>query len=848
MRTTTKDGRRRPFRAALGMVAAFAIAVSGLTAGALLSEETTTAPASAAVASAFDPGNIISDANFYNGSAMTGSGVQSFLNSVAANCRQQSGGPVCLKNFTQNVSTIGAVSGRCAAIAGGNKSAATIIAQVGAACGVSQKALLVLLQKEQGIVATSAPTNWMYQHATGFACPDTAPCDPAYRGFAQQVYAAALQFKRYQASPNSWAYQAGRNNSILYNPNAACGRKTVYIKNQATAGLYIYTPYTPNQSSLNNLYGSGDACGAYGNRNFWRMYTDWFGSPTGGNTSPIGSVDAMTTGAGSITVSGWAADPDTTAPIAVHLYVDGAGKASVPADDQRADLASALGATNTGHGFSRTLTGIGSGQHDVCVYGINVGAGQNTLLECRVVTVASNKPSGVLESVTGGEQSIAVKGWALDRDTTAATWYKVQVDSVGAVSATADVKRADVAAANAGAGATVGFSRTISNVAAGKRTVSLWTQDKPGSGWVKVAEKQTTVTAKPTATGAVQGAFESAKTGVGTIAVTGWAVDPDTYAPVNYKVHLDGVGIATGSASTARSDIAKRFPKWGSDTGLSRTLTGVAPGKHTVRVWYQDLPSGKYRDFGSKTVTVPAPPSTGATGRTGTVTGAFESATVGTNSIAVKGWAIDPDRYDPVKVKVHLDGVGARTGTADVVRTDLAAKTTGRTAKVGLALTLTGVSAGKHSVRVWYQDLPSGKYKDFGSKTVTVAGPKPTPKPTSTPTPSPSGTGRTGTVYGSFDAAVGGKGTVRITGWAIDPDTSAPVKVKVHLDGVGARTATAGATRTDVERVHPGWGSDVGLDTQLTGVAPGKHTVRLWYQDLPSGKYKDAGARTVTVS
>jgi len=30
----------------------------------------------------------------------------------------------------------------------------------------------------------------------------------------------------------------------------------------------------------------------------------------------------------------------------------------------------------------------------------------------------------------------------------------------------------------------------------------------------------------------------------------------------------------------------------------------VKPGKHTVRVWYQELPGGVYKDFGSKTVTV----------------------------------------------------------------------------------------------------------------------------------------------------------------------------------------------------------------------------------------------------
>jgi uncharacterized protein Veg len=47
--------------------------------------------------------------------------------------------------------------------------------------------------------------------------------------------------------------------------------------------LYKYTPYTPNAAALNNLYGLGDNCSAYGNRNFWRYFTDWFGSTQFGN-------------------------------------------------------------------------------------------------------------------------------------------------------------------------------------------------------------------------------------------------------------------------------------------------------------------------------------------------------------------------------------------------------------------------------------------------------------------------------------------------------------------------------------------------------------------------------------
>jgi hypothetical protein len=54
----------------------------------------------------------------------------------------------------------------------------------------------------------------------------------------------------------------------------------VNILNQATANLYDYTPYVPNSAALNNLYGLGDGCSSYGNRNFWRIYNDWFGSTT----------------------------------------------------------------------------------------------------------------------------------------------------------------------------------------------------------------------------------------------------------------------------------------------------------------------------------------------------------------------------------------------------------------------------------------------------------------------------------------------------------------------------------------------------------------------------------------
>jgi hypothetical protein len=235
--------------------------------------------ASTADARNFNAGNIISDGTFYNAAAMTPDSIQSFLNSRVVTCKGNNG-QSCLKDY-RSATAARAATPYCAALGGSsNETAASVIYRVSQACGINPQVLLVMLQKEQGLVTSTGPTATAYKIAMGYGCPDTAACDSQYYGFANQVYNAAHQFQRYTKTSSSWSYQPGRTSNILYNPNAACGSKSVTIANQATANLYIYTPYTPNQSALNAGYGTGDACGAYGNRNFYLYFTDWFGSPS----------------------------------------------------------------------------------------------------------------------------------------------------------------------------------------------------------------------------------------------------------------------------------------------------------------------------------------------------------------------------------------------------------------------------------------------------------------------------------------------------------------------------------------------------------------------------------------
>ena len=258
---------------------------------------------SALSGSEFRAGRIIDDAVFYNGNSMGTTEIQNFLNAKVPLCdtngtqastragyatradwgRANGYAPpyTCLKDYTENTPTKSADAYCSNTHTGGVKTAAQIIKDVGTSCNISQKAMIVLLQKEQSLITDDWPWSIQYRSATGYGCPDTAPCDAEYYGFFNQVYNAARQFKRYSIQSQLFNYRGGQTSYIQYNPNAGCGGTNVYIENAATAALYNYTPYQPNASALNNLYGSGDSCGAYGNRNFWRMHNDWFGSTSG---------------------------------------------------------------------------------------------------------------------------------------------------------------------------------------------------------------------------------------------------------------------------------------------------------------------------------------------------------------------------------------------------------------------------------------------------------------------------------------------------------------------------------------------------------------------------------------
>ncbi len=264
--------------------------------------------AAAIDARTFNPGRIIDDGIFTNSDSMTVAQIQNFLTSKMPNCdtngvEKAGGGTLtmtnrqwieskyqisppykCLYNYKENPSTGENNYGKTTDPAG-SLSAAELILQYSKQFNINPQVMIVTLQKENGLVTDNIPVPRNYNQAMGFGCPDNvapgAPvCDPAYGSFSAQLYQAARHFRGYITNGPGWyvPYDTGWN-TILWNPVTSCGTSDVYIENRSTVALYSYTPYRPNQAALTAQYGLGDACSAYGNRNFYLYFNDWFGTP-----------------------------------------------------------------------------------------------------------------------------------------------------------------------------------------------------------------------------------------------------------------------------------------------------------------------------------------------------------------------------------------------------------------------------------------------------------------------------------------------------------------------------------------------------------------------------------------
>lgn len=758
------------------------------------------APARAVDAGLFDPGYIIADHTFYDSSSMTSKQVQSFLDGRVPTCRATTG-PACLRFYTESTVDRAIVAGRCAAYTGSAKeSGAMIIWKVGQACGISPKVLLVLLEKEQGLVSSSAPSAYKYRSATGFGCPDTAACDSRYYGFFNQVYQAALQFKRYAASPNGWSYRAGQTSKILYHPNSACGSKSVAIRNQATASLYIYTPYTPNAAALANLGGYGDSCSAYGNRNFWRLFTTWFGSTTG-DGSPYGAVSAIVPGHTQVQVSGWAVDPDTSESIRAHVYIDGVGVANVPADIATPALASRMGSTRTNHGYSTVVPNVAPGSHNVCVFGINAaGSGSNTLLECRTVTVYSGSPYGAIDQTEGYTRTVMARGWAIDPDTNGAVKVRLRVGSTVVAEQVASGSKAGLGQVFPGYGDNHGFQFAVAGVAPGTHRVCVDVENVMAGSDTSLGCRTVTILAGSP----LFHVDEASAKAPGQLTVRGWAIDPDVVDPVRIHLYVDGELKSKFTADTPKTSLSSAFHGYGVNHSFSTTVSDLSVGNHEVCMIAIGVGEGG-NTAQCRTVSTP----TGSP-----IIHIDQAAGTGIGVSTIRGWSIDPDITGAVQVQVLIDGKVSSNVTADSSKAGLNAAFPGYGNAHGFSVRATGIAPGQHTACVRAINLGGGTttvqcmdFKSFaGSPALYID-----------------------------EASPAGSSEVRLRGWAIDPDTVAPARIHVYVDGQLSAKFDADVVKDSLAEAFAPFGSAHAFDITLENISSGVRNVCVYAVNVGPG-------------
>lgn len=346
----------------------------------------------------WDAGNIFSDQVFYDSSALPDEpAIQSALDMVGATCLTAG----CLRTDTYRVEGLSTQWCRPVPAETTPRRFAHVLYVLAQACGLNPQVAIAMIQKEsQGLTRPTPPAA-----LTGFGCPDSGPggsanCDSSRAGVWAQTAGLFNSVARGRQDASIINYPEGKTSQILWNvAETGCGASPVAVKNRATAWLYTYTPYQPNQAALDAYPGEGDRCSAYGNRNIFRMFQKWFGA-TGGGKPAAGAINA------NIAVNGVA----VTLPDSQYVAAAVRGKAiQAPSPTMARGIAAGFGALGLPYVWGGG--GSGAGPNDGCQRGggdLNSCQGL-TGFDCSGLTSYVLKQAGVgIPGDSGSQRSSGV--------------------------------------------------------------------------------------------------------------------------------------------------------------------------------------------------------------------------------------------------------------------------------------------------------------------------------------------------------------------------------------------------------------------------------------------------------
>ena len=368
---------------------------------------------------------------------------------------------------------------------------------------------------------------------------------------------------------------------------------------------------------------------------------------------PFGNLDGVTRTQGEAHVSGWAIDPDLTGPIDVHVYVDGVIAAIGTANGARPDVGAVFPGWGANHGYDIPVR-VGPGEHRICAYAINRGAGlNNPSLGC---SRSLGQPFGNLESAGGGpDGTIDLRGWAIDPDSTNPIDVHFYVDGNFAGLTSTGLVREDVAAVFPASGP-AGFSTRIAGISGGSHTVCAFAIDPQ-----RVLNPRIGCNVTFVGGGAPVGSLDGVSPGFAVARVVGWSIDPDTTGSVEVYASVDGTLTTHAPANTSRPDVAAVFPVMGANHGYSFDVP-VPSGTHRVCTYGFNVGIGSHTLLGCRSVTNSAKP-----------TGNLEWSARAYGYLGVSGWAIDPDSTSPVQIRITVNGVALPAIVANGSRPDVGA-------------------------------------------------------------------------------------------------------------------------------------------------------------------------------
>jgi hypothetical protein len=300
----------------------------------------------------------------------------------------------------------------------------------------------------------------------------------------------------------------------------------------------------------------------------------------------------------------------------------------------------------------------------------------------------------------------------------------------------------------------------------------------------------------------------------GEITLRGWSIDPGVVSPVRVHVYVDGQLVQKVTADVKKDSLATAFPGFGANHAFNVPITGLSLADHEVCAIAIGVDGNTSN---CRTVSGPSgPPLTHVDQLEGT----------GIGVVTLRGWSIDPDVVDPVRLHIYVDGALHSKITADAAKPSLANAFPAYGQNHAFSTTLSGISPGRHSVCIYSINHGGGSTAEQCTTVDALSG-------------SP-------TLW--LDEASGTtSGAVRVRGWAIDPDTTDPVRVHVYVDDVLASKITADVPKPSLGEAFPPFGAAHAFALQLDGLTAGARKVCVFAINVGDGD-SSVQCRTVSVS